>query len=455
MAEQPANAPQQGEGSSRKRACPELSTDDLVRQAQQLAGETNQGDPSRSIPPLIEKFVSGRLKLLQTLLRARHSCAHGIARMAEQAKANIICKPFRFTVPEMWLYNEEEKKSVNDSLAQVMEKMQQQMHEALYEGKKRDLEKINAEVADWLDASRGGVHVHLEAYRTLVPPAAPECPLSAAALQGIIPPSTSTFASYIEDLQASLKSATDKSLATGMLDELNRFIEWRMSDERRIQQQREKRQQREAAQADAEMLPAEEGVSEITRRVVAEELKKLNLKELLHEVRRLSGNTAGNTSGKDSKAKKRGRGANSPPSYRAPQPQNPAPRSHHNGPNRTHIHAPAHANQGPTPAPFGQRPAHNVPRNGGRKGPGGGPNRNRNGGPRNQGGNLHDGNGNGHNQGFGGMHNPHAFYPPPPPYMQPFPPFPYQAPAPFFPFHMQQHPGHFLPMEPPGPAPQP
>ena len=455
MAEQAANTAQQGEGSSRKRACPELSTDDLIKQAQQLAGETGQGDPSRSIPPLIEKFMSERLKLLQTLLRARHSCAHGIARMAEQAKANIVCKPFRFTVPEVWLHNEEEQKSVNDALGVVMEQMKQKMHEVLYDGKKKDLEKINSEIASWLDASRGGVYVHLEAYRTLVPPAAPECPLSAAALQGLMPPSTSTFATYIEELQTSLKTATDKSLATGMLNELNRFIEWRMSDERRIQQQREKRQQREAAQADAEMLPAEEGVSEITRRVVAEELKKLNIKELMHELRRLTGGATGGAAGNRNGTKKRGGGSNSPPSRRGPQPRNPAPRPQPNRPNHAHVHAPAQANPQPTPAPFGQRPGGNMPRNGGRRSPGGGPYRNRNSGPRNQGGSWRNGNGNGQNFGFRGMHNPHAVYPPVHHHMQPYPLFPYQAPPPFFPHPMQQHPGHFLPMEPPGPAPQP
>jgi hypothetical protein len=453
MAEPSANNPQQGEGSSRKRACPELSTDDLIRQAQQLAGESDQGDPSHSIPPLLEKFVTERLKLLQKLLRARHSCIHGIARMEEQAKANVVCKPFRFTVPEVWMYDEEERKSVNEALCKVMEKMKQGMHETLYEGKKRDLEKINAEIASWLDASRGGVHVHLEAYRTLVPPAAPECPLSAAALQGLMPPTTSTFAAYIEELQASLQAATGKSLATGMLDELNRFIEWRMAEERRISQQKEKRQQREAAQADAEMLPVEEGVSEITRRVVAEELKKLNIKELMHELRRLTGSSKGGTGDGGGKPKRKNRGSKSPPSRSAPQPRTPAPR-HVNSPHaRVHGDARMRANAQPTAPPFGNRPTYRPPANGAKRDSGGGGNRSGGRGGGNGGRMPNNHHGTGHRGTFNGAHNPQPFFPPAHAYMQPYPPYPFAPAPPPFLHPMQPFPGHFLPMEPPGPAP--
>ena len=143
MAKHAASTAQQGEGSSRKRACPELPTGDLIKQAQQLAGETGKRDPSHSIPLIIKKFMSECLNMLQTLLRARYLCAHGIARMAEQAKTNTVCKPSRFNVPEVWLHNKEEQKSVNDALGVVMEQMKQRMHEVLYNGKKKDLEKLN------------------------------------------------------------------------------------------------------------------------------------------------------------------------------------------------------------------------------------------------------------------------------------------------------------------------
>ena len=101
-------------------------------------------------------------------------------------------------------------------------------------------------------------------------------------------PAPSAFASFVVDLQSASKTRMDNTLSTGMLDEINKFIKWRMADERRIQQQDEKRQEREAALADAEMLRAEEGVSAITRCIVVEELKKLNIKELVHELRHLS-----------------------------------------------------------------------------------------------------------------------------------------------------------------------
>ena len=172
-----------------------------------------------------------------------------------------------------------------------------------------------------------------------------------------------------------------------MLNELNWFIEWRMSDEQRIQPQREKWQHREAPQVDSEMLSKEEGVSVISRRVVAEELKTLNLKELMHELRRQTGGATSVTAGNVNDTKKHGGGSNNPPSRPGPHPPNPVPRPLLCHPNQAHVHLPAEANPQLTRAPFGQRLGGNVPCNGGRHSPGGGSYRNRNNGPRNPGGN--------------------------------------------------------------------
>ena len=447
MAETAANNPQQGE-SSRKRQCPDLSTDDLIRQAQQLASETGQTDPSRFFPPIIEKYISDQLKLLQTLLRAHHSCKHGIRRMEEQAKANMVCKPFRFTTPEVWLHDEGEKKRVNDELHEVMEKMKKGMHEVLYNAKQRDLEVIGAHISMWLDRSRLGVFAHIQAYSTLVPRVHNEEGARDA-------PVASTFASFVEELQSALKTRMDNTLSTGMLDEINKFIEWRMADERRIQQQTEKRQLREAAQADAEMLPAEEGVSEITRRVVAEELKKLNIKELMHELRRLSGGSGKGRDNAGATAKKSKRGSQSPPSRHNPQPRTTTPRHNNRNGAREQSGAPVRANERPHAAPFSNRPSYHTQANQARKGPGGGGYRNSGKGQGGGGGAWHNRNGNAQQRMPNGPHHSQPFFPPANAYMQPFLPYPYQPPPHPYQHPMQQFPGHFLPMEPPGPAPHP
>jgi hypothetical protein len=448
MADSAANNPQQGDSTSRKRLCPDLSTDDLIRQAQQLAGETGQSDPSRVFPPIIEKYISECLKQLQSLMRAHHTCKHGIRRMEELAKGNMVCKPFRFTMSEVWLHDEAEKKRVNAELREVMEQMKRGMHEVLYKAKQRDLELIGAQISSWLDRSRIGVFTHIQAYNTLVPQTRTED----GARDATAP---SSFASFVEDLQSALKTRMDNTLSTGMLDEINKFIEWRMADERRIQLQDEKRQQREAAQADAEMLPAEEGVSEITRRVVAEELKKLNIKELMHEIRRLSGGAVGGTGTGGAKPKKGKRGSNDSPPRSDPKPRTPTPRHNNSSGTREHGAAPTRAHMQPPSAPFGARPAHTTPANGRRRGPGWGGNR--------RGGTGHgggaraglNGNGNGQQGMPTGAHHHHAFFPPAHAYMQPFPPYPFQPPPPPFHHPIQHFPSHFLPMEPPGPAPRP
>ena len=449
MAESVARNPQQGESSSRKRQCPDLSTDDLIKQAQLLAGETGQTDPSRVFPPIIEKYIGEQLKLLQTLLRAHHMCKHGIRRMEELAKANMVCKPFRFTTPEVWLYDEAEKKRVNAELCEVMEKMKRGMHDVLYNAKLRDLEMIGSQISSWLDRSRIGVFTHIQAYNTLVPRTQTEDGTRDA-------PAPSAFASFVEDLQSALKTRMDNTLSTGMLDEINKFIEWRMADERRIQQQDEKRQQREAALADAEMLPAEEGVSAITRRIVAEELKKLNIKELMHELRRLSGGTGGGSGVGATRTNKSKGGSKSPPSRRDPQPHKTTPQ-HNNNRNdaKEQRGAPAHTSEQPRAAPFGKRPTYNAQANGGRRGPGGGSNRSNGKGHGGGGGMWRNRNSNDQRGAPIGPHHSQPFFPPAHAYMQPYPPFPFQPPPPAFHHPMQQFPGHFLPMEPPGPAPHP